>query len=142
MMSESAEPLLGSNSATTADSREDDDGSESESRLALSEQHGAGADTLRSLSLTTEEEFFCGCGPCYPPWLQWLKDARVFTALLCLFSTIEGALVSGNVALLLGVVVSADSGVSREGDFIFHPMINECLLNLMKASQAVSCPLL
>ena len=95
MMSESAEPLLGSNSATTADSREDDDESESESRLALSEQHGAGTDTLRSLSLTTEEEFFCGCGPCHPPWLQWLRDARVFTALLCLFSTIEGALVSG-----------------------------------------------
>jgi hypothetical protein len=78
MMSESAEPLLGFNSVTTANNREDDDESESESRLALSEQHGTSTDTPRSLSLTTEEEFFCGCGPCHPPWLQWRVHPFLF----------------------------------------------------------------
>ena len=42
-----------------------------------------------------ETEYFCGLGPWHPPWLQWMRDARVFTVLLCLFSTVEGALVSG-----------------------------------------------
>ena len=42
-----------------------------------------------------EREYYCGVGPWHPPWLQWLRDARVFTALLCLFSAVEGALVSG-----------------------------------------------
>ena len=42
-----------------------------------------------------EREYYCGCGPWHPPWLQVFRDARVFTFLLCLFATIEGALVSG-----------------------------------------------
>ena len=42
-----------------------------------------------------EVEYFCGAGPWHPAWLQRLRDARVFTFLLCLFSTVEGALVSG-----------------------------------------------
>ena len=40
-------------------------------------------------------EYFCGIGPCHPPWLQWLRDARVLTFLLCLYSIVEGALVTG-----------------------------------------------
>ena len=88
-MSEAAEPLLGSNSATITDSREEGE-SEFESELPLSGKNEASPDRPRSA-----QEYFCGCGPCHPPWLQWLRDARVFTTLLCLFSTIEGALVSG-----------------------------------------------
>ena len=42
-----------------------------------------------------EVEYYCGAGPWHPAWLQRLRDARVFTFLLCLFSTVEGALVSG-----------------------------------------------
>ena len=42
-----------------------------------------------------EPEYFCGVGPCHPPWLQWLRDPRVFTFLLCLYSIVEGALVTG-----------------------------------------------
>lgn len=45
-------------------------------------------------------EYFCGIGPCHPPWLQWLRDARVFTLLLCLFSIVEGALVTGKVMFI------------------------------------------
>ena len=40
-------------------------------------------------------EYFCGVGPWHPASLQRLRDARIFTFLLCLFSTVEGALVSG-----------------------------------------------
>ena len=40
-------------------------------------------------------EYYFGCGPWHPPQLQVFRDARVFTFLLCLFATIEGALVSG-----------------------------------------------
>ena len=42
-----------------------------------------------------EREYFCGCGPWHPYRLQIFRDARFFTFLLCLFATIEGALVSG-----------------------------------------------
>ena len=42
-----------------------------------------------------EVEYFCGIGPWHPARLQRLRDARVFTFLLCLFSAAEGALVSG-----------------------------------------------
>ena len=41
-------------------------------------------------------EYFCGVGPWHPASLQRLRDARIFTFLLCLFSTVEGALVSGS----------------------------------------------
>ena len=41
------------------------------------------------------KEYYCGCGPWHPAQLQVFRDARVFTFLLCLFATIEGALVSG-----------------------------------------------
>ena len=44
------------------------------------------------------KEYYCGCGPWHPPQLQVFRDARVFTFLLCLFATIEGALVSGTSA--------------------------------------------
>ena len=44
-----------------------------------------------------QKEYYCGCGPWHPPWLQVFRDGRVFTFLLCLASTIEGALVSGTV---------------------------------------------
>ena len=47
------------------------------------------------------KEYYCGCGPWHPPQLQVFRDARVFTFLLCLFATIEGALVSGMSAALL-----------------------------------------
>ena len=42
-----------------------------------------------------EKEYYCGCGPWHPAQLQVFRDARVFTFLMCLFATIEGALVSG-----------------------------------------------
>lgn len=45
----------------------------------------------------SQTEYYCGCGPWHPPQLQVFRDARVFTFLLCLFATIEGALVSGEV---------------------------------------------
>ena len=48
-----------------------------------------------------EKEYFCGLGPWHPPWLQWLRDARVFTFLLCLFSAVEGALVSGKTCMII-----------------------------------------
>ena len=48
-----------------------------------------------TLAEVEEPEYFCGIGPCHPPWLQWLRDARVFTVLLCLYSIVEGALVTG-----------------------------------------------
>ena len=43
----------------------------------------------------TQKEYYCGLGPWHPPWLQVLRDGRVFTLLLCLASIIEGALVTG-----------------------------------------------
>ena len=49
----------------------------------------------RSQESGGESEYYCGCGPWHPPQLQVFRDARVFTFLLCLFATIEGALVSG-----------------------------------------------
>ena len=49
-------------------------------------------------SLPQSKEYYCGCGPWHPPLLQVFRDARVFTFLLCLFATIEGALVSGTPA--------------------------------------------
>lgn len=45
----------------------------------------------------SQREYYCGCGAWHPPQLQVFRDARVFTFLLCLFATIEGALVSGDV---------------------------------------------
>ena len=45
----------------------------------------------------TEREYYCGIRSCHPSWLQWLRDARVFTFLLCLFSTVEGALINGTL---------------------------------------------
>ena len=43
----------------------------------------------------TEREYYFGIGSWHPPGLQVLRDARVFTFLLCLFSTVEGALING-----------------------------------------------
>lgn len=43
----------------------------------------------------TMREYYCGCGPWHPPWLQIFRDSRFFTFILCLFSLIEGSLVSG-----------------------------------------------
>ena len=37
----------------------------------------------------------CGCGPCKPKWLQNIVSAKLFTALLCVYSLIEGTTVSG-----------------------------------------------
>ena len=45
----------------------------------------------------TGREYYCGIRSCHPSWLQWLRDARVFTFLLCLFSTVEGALINGTL---------------------------------------------
>ena len=42
-----------------------------------------------------EPEYFCRIGPCHLPWLHWLRDPRVVTFLLCLYSIVEGALVTG-----------------------------------------------
>ena len=42
-----------------------------------------------------DKEYFFGCGPWHPDGLQIFRDARFFTFLICLFATIEGALVSG-----------------------------------------------
>ena len=66
------------------------DGSAISSQKSPVENHEAGGNEEE------EKEYFCGLGPWHPPWLQWLRDARVFTFLLCLFSAVEGALVSGN----------------------------------------------
>lgn len=76
--------------------------------LALAESFSVGAtrDTRDDLGSSTVEkreggekegEYFCGCGAWHPPRLQVFRDARVFTFLLCLFATIEGAIVSGNL---------------------------------------------
>lgn len=48
-------------------------------------------------SVVGNVEYYCGCGPWHPVKLQVLRDARVFTFLICVFATIEGALVSGNI---------------------------------------------
>ena len=37
----------------------------------------------------------CGCGPCKPKWLQNIVSAKLFTALLCVYSLIEGTMVNG-----------------------------------------------
>ena len=50
----------------------------------------------------TEREYYFGIGSWHPPWLQLLRDARVFTFLLCLFSTVEGALINGNLSRRTG----------------------------------------
>lgn len=58
--------------------------------------------TLENIEATSngaDVEYFCGVGPWHPPWLQRLRDARVFTFLLCLFSAVEGALVSGMASI-------------------------------------------
>ena len=39
--------------------------------------------------------YHCGCGPCKPKWLQRIVSAKLFTALLCVYSLIEGTTVSG-----------------------------------------------
>ena len=81
-------------------------GNESPPSKELGNAAGSGtlACTMNELGLThrqereaerEEPEYFCGIGPCHPPWLQWLRDARVFTVLLCLYSIVEGALVTG-----------------------------------------------
>ena len=43
------------------------------------------------------QEYYCGVGRCRPRWLQRLRDARLFTFLLCCNCFIEGALVSGEL---------------------------------------------
>ena len=66
---------------------DDDDAHQSHGSLAAGED-------------AEDVEYFCGVGPWHPAWLQRLRDARVFTFLLCLFSTVEGALVSGPLSYL------------------------------------------
>ena len=76
------------------------------SRLDSSRDENGRADTVpecgekeeaKGTGEQDEKEYFCGCGPWHPVHLQIFRDARFFTFLLCLFATIEGALVSGIV---------------------------------------------
>ena len=71
-------------------------------RSESSERNGEAASAEKEASpsgqQSSEREYYCGCGPWHPPWLQVFRDARVFTFLLCLFATIEGALVSGEAS--------------------------------------------
>lgn len=46
------------------------------------------------------KEYYCGFGKCRPKWLQVFRNAKFFTFLMCLNSTIEGAIVSGTVVFL------------------------------------------
>ena len=39
--------------------------------------------------------YYCGCGPWKPQWLQRIVSPKLFTALLCTYSLIEGTVVSG-----------------------------------------------
>ena len=47
------------------------------------------------VTLSPPPTYHCGCGPCKPTWLQKFVSAKMFTALLCAFSLIEGTTVSG-----------------------------------------------
>ena len=59
---------------------------------------GGQEDVPSALAGEKQPEYYCGCGPWHPRWLQVFRDGRVFTVFLCLFSTIEGALVSGSLS--------------------------------------------
>lgn len=41
--------------------------------------------------------YYFGCRGFHPRWLQVLANKKFFTFILCLFTLIEGAVVSGNV---------------------------------------------
>ena len=73
-------------------SRLDDSRDENGGPATVSEKGKKGE---RKVQGEDEKEYFCGCGPWHPHRLQIFRDARFFTFLLCLFATIEGALVSG-----------------------------------------------
>lgn len=39
--------------------------------------------------------YYFGCGPCHPRWLQVLATGKMYSFMLSLFITVEGALISG-----------------------------------------------
>lgn len=52
------------------------------------------ADAADSRSSPTKVYYF-GCGPCHPRWLQVLATGKMYSFMLSLFITVEGALISG-----------------------------------------------
>lgn len=66
--------------------------------------HSEGDATQTSLPQSTAT-YHCGIGPCKPKWLQNIVSAKLFTALLCAYSLIEGTTVSGKL-----LYVYADMG--------------------------------
>ena len=56
----------------------------------------AGENETESLvPLEPERQYYCGCGPFRPRWLQWFARPTVYTTLLCLFVLVESCVVSG-----------------------------------------------
>lgn len=43
------------------------------------------------------KEYYFGCGPLRPKWLQVFARKKVFTILLCGFAFLQGAIVSGEL---------------------------------------------
>ncbi len=41
------------------------------------------------------KEYFCGIWRCRPKWLQIFRSSKFFTFIMCLYSIIEGAIVTG-----------------------------------------------
>ncbi|CAI8032338.1 Solute carrier organic anion transporter family member 4A1 [Geodia barretti] len=82
-------------------SRLDDSRDENGGPATVSE---TGKKEERKVQGEDEKEYFCGCGPWHPHRLQIFRDARFFTFLLCLFATIEGALVSGFTSVVLSTL--------------------------------------
>lgn len=101
------------------------DGTPSELDEPLSEEDGGMVALLRpnnSQEDTVREEredsvelptppivYHCGCGPWRPKWLQRIVSPKLFTALLCAFTLIEGTAVSGKC-------LHSVHGMVRNGD--------------------------
>ena len=58
-------------------------------------QNGHFTEDEIDMGMSREREYFCGIGKFRPKWMQVFRNAKFFTFILCLYSCIEGGLVSG-----------------------------------------------
>ena len=67
--------------------------------LKKTERQDSAASTKALTTENVEEEasMYFGCWGCHPKCLQILANAKFFTFILCVFSLIEGATVSGEL---------------------------------------------